>query len=87
MNGCYVESNLMHLVRKSPLAYRMNVRQESTKFMQHILMQDGRPAVVVSFDFFNRMPKFGTTDHVMMQTIGRLLAEIVAEDLEEEPAS
>lgn len=87
INGCYVESNLMHLVRKSPLAYRMNVRQESTKFMQHILMKEGRPEVVVSFDFFNRMPKFGTTDHGMMQTIGRLLTEIVAEDLGEKPAS
>lgn len=80
INGCYVESNLMHLARKSPLAYRMNVRQESTKFMQHIVMKDGRPEVVVSFDFFNRMPKFGTTDHGMMQTIGKLLAEIVMEE-------
>ncbi len=87
INGCYVESNLMHLVRKSPLAYRMNVRQESSKFMQHICMREGRPVVVVSFDFFNRMPKFGTTDHGMMQTIGRLLAEIIAEDVEEKPVS
>lgn len=87
INGCYVESNLMHLARKSPLAYRMNVRQESTKFMQHLAMKNGRPAAVVSFDFFNRMPKFGTTDHGMMQTLGKLLAEIVVEDLEEQSAS
>ena len=80
INGCYVESNLLHLAKRSPLAYRMNMRQESTKFMQHIIMREGRPEAVVSFDFFNRSPKFGTTDNGLMQTIGRLLAEIAIEE-------
>ena len=80
INGWYMESNLMHLAKRSPLAYRMNVRQESTKFMQHIVMRDGRPEAVVSFDFFNRCPKFGTTDNGLMQTVGKLLAEIAIEE-------
>lgn len=79
INGCYVESNLQHLAGKSPLAYELNTKQESSKFMQHMVLRDGKPVAVVSFDFFNRMPKFGTTDHGMMQTIGKLLAEIVVE--------
>ena len=79
-NGCHVESNMIHFTKRSPLAYRMNVRQECSKFIQHIAFREGRPAVVVSFDFFNRTPKFGTTDQGLMQTVGRLLAEVVAEE-------
>lgn len=80
-NGCYVESIIAHLEKKSPLAYRMNMQQESAKFIQHVVLEEGKPRVVVSFDFFNRSPKFGTTDMGMMQTMGRLLAEIVAESI------
>lgn len=87
VNGCYVESNVEHLVGKSPFAYELNKKQETSKFMQHIVLRDGKPVAVVSFDFFNRMPKFGTTDNGMMQTIGKLLAEIVVESFNEKPAS
>lgn len=80
-NGCYMESVMARLEKKSLLAYELNMKQESTKFMQYILMKENIPEVVVSFDFFNRSPKFGTTDTGMMQTIGKLLAEIVAEEL------
>ena len=79
-NDYYIESILSHLEKRSPMAYQMNVMQESTKFMQYILKKDGRPEVVVSFDFFNRTPKFGVTDNGMMQTIGKLLAEVVSEE-------
>ena len=79
-NNYYVESILSHLEKRSPMAYRMNVMQESTKFMQYLLKKDDRPEVVVSFDFFNRTPKFGTTDNGMMQTIGKLLAEVALEE-------
>lgn len=79
VNDCYVESILSHLEKRSPMAYCMNIRQESTKFMQYILREEGKPKVVVSFDFFNRSPKFGVTDNGIMQTIGKLLAEVAAE--------
>ena len=78
-NDCYSESILSHLEKRSPMAYRMNVRQESSKFIQYLLKKDGRPEVVVSFDFFNRSPKFGVTDTGIMQTIGKLLAEVAME--------
>ena len=80
-SGSYTESNIPRLEKKLPLAYEMNLKQESAKFMQYLLMKGDAPAVVVSFDFFNRAPKFGTTDVGMMQTIGKLLAEIVGEEL------
>ena len=80
-NGCYVESIIAHLEKKSPLAYHMNMQQESAKFIQHMVSKDGQPRVLVSFDFFNRSPKFGTTDMGMMRTMGKLLAEIVAETI------
>ncbi|MBO5098441.1 MAG: GGDEF domain-containing protein, partial [Agathobacter sp.] len=78
-NDCYTESILSHLEKRSPMAYRMNVRQESSKFIQYLLKKDGRPEVVVSFDFFNRSPKFGVTDTGIMQTVGKLLAEVAIE--------
>ena len=78
-NDCYVESILSHLEKRSPMAYKMNIRQESSKFMQYELKKNGRPEVVVSFDFFNRSPKFGVTDNGIMQTIGKLLAEVAYE--------
>ena len=78
-SDCYVESVISHLEKRSPIAYRMNVRQETGKFIQYILKKDGRPEVVVSFDFFNRSPKFGVTDNGIMRTIGMLLAEVAME--------
>ena len=52
--GYYIESIIAHLEKKSPLAYEMNTKQETGKFIQYMVMKDGRPRVVVSFDFFNR---------------------------------
>ena len=78
-NDCYTESILSHLEKRSPMAYRMNMRQEISKFIQYLVKNDGRPEVVVSFDFFNRSPKFGVTDTGIMQTVGKLLAEVAIE--------
>ena len=78
-NDCYTESILSHLEKRSPMAYRMNMRQEISKFIQYLVKNEGRPEVVVSFDFFNRSPKFGVTDTGIMQTVGKLLAEVAIE--------
>lgn len=75
----YVESILSHLEKRSPMAYELNTKQESLKFMQYLRRKDGIPEVVVSLDFFNRAPKFGTTDNGMMQTMAKLLAEVAIE--------
>jgi hypothetical protein len=50
-NDYYAESILSHLEKRSPMAYRMNMRQETSKFIQYLLKKNGRPEVVVSFDF------------------------------------
>ncbi len=79
-NGCFMESNMMHLEKRSPLAYETNVKMECSKFIQFLGMRDGKPVSLVSFDFFNRAPKFGVTDQGLMQTIGKFLAEIAIEE-------
>ena len=76
-NGCFMESNMMHLEKYSPLAYETNTKMECSKFIQFMGLRDGRPVSLVSFDFFNRTPKFGVTDQGLMQTVGKFLAEIV----------
>lgn len=79
-SGYYIESIIAHLEKKSPLAYQMNTKQETGKFIQYLVMKDGRPEVVVSFDFFNRSPKFGATDLGMMKSMGKILAEIAKKE-------
>ena len=80
VNGYYSESHMNRVEKRSPLAYRAIVQQEIGKFIQFILKEDGVPRAMVSFDFFNRNPKMGTTDMGMIQTIGRMLAEIAIEE-------
>ncbi len=74
--GYYIESIIDHLTKKSPLAYAMNMKQESAKFIQYVLKEEDKPKVVISFDFFNRSPKFGTTDLGMMKAMGKILVEV-----------
>lgn len=75
-NGYYIESIIDHLTKKSPLAYEMHVKQESGKFIQYVIKEDDKPKVVIAFDFFNRSPKFGTTDLGMMKSMCKILAEV-----------
>lgn len=79
VNGYYTESHLNRLEKRSPLAHKAVIQQEIGKFIQLILKEDGVPKAVVSFDFFNRNPKMGISDTGMIQTIGRMLAEIAIE--------
>lgn len=79
-NDCFSESHMNRLEKRSPKAYQAIVQQEIGKFIQCMLKEDGVPKALVSFDFFNRNPKMGTMDTGMIQTVGKMLAEIAAEE-------
>ncbi|MGN1180707.1 MAG: GGDEF domain-containing protein [Suilimivivens sp.] len=75
----YEENKVWILENKVPAAYESYCRQENGKFIQCIAVDENNtPAAVVSFDFFNRSPKFGTTDIGLVRIAGRLMAEITA---------
>ena len=76
--GFYCESTLPRLEKKSPEAYRLNQEQEIGEFIKCEAFREKRPAALVSFDFFNRSPKFGVTDKGLVKMVGRLMAEVVA---------
>ena len=42
--------------------------------------QNRGPTAVISFDFFNRSPKYGTMDTGLLKIVGRLMAEVAAEE-------
>ncbi|MGN0377338.1 MAG: GGDEF domain-containing protein [Suilimivivens sp.] len=75
----YEENRIWVLENKVPAAYERYKRQETEKFIQCVSVdREGVPVAVVSFDFFNRSPKFGTTDIGLVRIAGRLMAEITA---------
>lgn len=80
INDCFSESHMNRLEKRSPKAYQAITQQEIGKFIQYVLKEDGVPKALVSFDFFNRNPKMGIADTGMIQTIGKMLAEIAVEE-------
>ena len=80
-NGVYVESKVKRLEGKIDCAYKLYEKQENGKFIQCACFEEGVPVVVVSFDFFNRSPKYGTEDTAFITIIGKLLAQVVAESI------
>ena len=77
--GVYMESTISRLKGSYKDAGKMYERQENGKFIQCMASRDGRPAAVVSFDFFNRSPKLGVSDTGLIRIIGTLIAEIAAQ--------
>lgn len=81
--GFYMEGKIQRLENKSAVAYQLYKDQETQKFIQYIILEDKKPVAVVSFDFFNRAPKYGATDMGLMRIVGRLMAEtLVKGDVE-----
>lgn len=76
--GFYEENKMVRLENKAPAAYGMYMKQENGKLVQCMVRNQDRTLAVVSFDFFNRFPKMGTTDIGLIKIIGRLMAEIAA---------
>lgn len=77
--GIYSESQIIRLKNKCPEAYEKYVAQGNGKFIQCLLLREGKPQAAVAFDFFERAPKFGTTDMGLIKILGRLMAEVLAE--------
>lgn len=76
--GFYEENRVIRLENKVPVAYEMYRKQECDKLVQCMVRDKDRTLAVVSFDFFNRFPKMGTTDIGLIKIIGRLMVEIAA---------
>jgi diguanylate cyclase (GGDEF)-like protein len=80
--GFYEESKMFRLEKKIPEAFRLYTGQENGKFIQcEVLDGESVPKTVVSFDFFNRSPKHGTTDIGLMKIVGRMIAEVAAKGI------
>lgn len=76
--GFYEENQMIRLQKKVPHAFKLYTKQENGKLIQCEAIKDGVPAAVVSFDFFNRSPKHGTTDIGLIKIVGRIMAEVAA---------
>lgn len=76
--GFYEENQMIRLQKKVPHAFKLYTKQENGKLIQCEALKDGVPAAVVSFDFFNRSPKHGTTDIGLIKIVGRIMAEVAA---------
>ncbi len=76
--GFFEMSKYVMLENKAPKALELYDRQETRQYIQCQVKRDGRVAAVVSFDFFNRAPKLGTTDRGMLRIVGRTMAEVAA---------
>lgn len=77
--GIYMESKIGKLSNNYKDAYEMYCKQETGKFIQFIAYENEAPRAVISFDFFNRSPKFGTSDMGLITIAGRLMAKLAIE--------
>lgn len=66
------------LENKAPEVYKQYLKQENGKLTQCVAIRDGKIAALVSYDYFNRYPKAGTTDIGLMKIVGRMMADIIA---------
>jgi hypothetical protein len=77
----YEESKIFRLEKRVPEAFGLYTQQENGKFIQCQAIKDGVLKAVVSFDFFNRSPKHGTTDIGLIKIVGRMIAEAAAKGI------
>ena len=75
-NNVYMEGKIERLSSMCPEICRQYELQETKKFIQCAAFRDGKPAALVSFDSFNRIPKTGATDFGLITIVGRLMAEV-----------
>ncbi len=78
-DGFYSEGNVPRLMNKFPDAYKLNERQECKKFYQFAMFKEGKPVSLVSFDFFNRGPKYGVLDSGLIRLVGLMMAAVAAD--------
>lgn len=75
----FCQINRTVLENKAPELFELYSKQETDKALQCAAMKDGKPVSVVSFDVFHRILKVGATDLGLIKIVGRLIAEIIAE--------
>lgn len=71
--------NVVGLEKKIPELFELYSRQETDKALHCVSQKDGKPIAVVSFDIFHRILKFGATDLGLIKIVGRVIADIIAE--------
>lgn len=76
--GFFEMSKYVLLENKAPQALELYDKQETRQYIQLEMVKDGEVVSVVSFDFFNRAPKLGTTDRGLIRIVGRMMAEVAA---------
>ena len=76
--GVYDGSNLKRLEAGCAELSELYIQQETSKLIQCVSLDGDIPKALVSFDFFNRIPKIGVIDMGFIKIIGRLMAEIAA---------
>lgn len=70
----------MQKLETAPEAFRLYTEQENGKFIQCKKEIDGRTVAVISFDFFNRAPKFSESDLSLIKIVGRAIVSIAAKE-------
>ncbi len=78
--GFFEMSKYVVLENKAPQALKLYDRQKTLQYIQCEAVRDDRVVSVVSFDFFNRAPKLGTTDRGLIRVVGRAMAEVAAKE-------
>lgn len=76
--GVCVEKNFEKLAGQHPEVHRLYELQENKEFVQCVARHDGEICAAVSFDYFNRAPKIGSSDLGFITIVGRLMAEIAS---------
>lgn len=76
-NRFYEESIIEKLKNLFPKTYQLYAKQEINKVIQ-FLRKEEEKTVLVSFAYFNRAPKIGSTDLGFMTIVAKLMAQVIS---------
>lgn len=80
-NQVYSLTNIHKLEMDYPKLYQALAKQETAEFIHFLLNQEGKPAVFITYDVFNRSRKWSEFDISMITIASRLIGEVLIEKL------